>query len=49
MKVGRSRWKLENETLSTSKQGYRHDRNFGHGSEILVSVLLVLNLLVLAL
>ncbi len=32
MKVGRSRWKIENETFNTLKnQGYHFDHNFGHG------------------
>ena len=45
---GRARWKVENEGDNVLKQGYNLDRNFGHGSENLASVLLVLNLLAFA-
>ena len=34
MRVGRSRWKIENETFNTLKnQGYSFEHNFGHGYE----------------
>ena len=45
---GRARWKVENEGFNVLKQGCNLDRNFGHGSENLASVLLVLNLLAFA-
>ncbi len=46
---GRARWKVENEGFNRLKNnGYHLDRNFGHGSENLASVLLVLNLLAFA-
>lgn len=32
MRIGRSRWKIENQTFNTLKnQGYQFDHNFGHG------------------
>ncbi len=46
---GRARWKVENEGFNRLKNnGYHLDRNFGHGSENLASVLLVHNLLAFA-
>jgi len=34
MKMGRSRWKIENETFNTLKnQNYNFEHNFGHGKE----------------
>ena len=33
-RIGRSRWKIENETFNTLKnQGYHFDHNFGHGNK----------------
>ena len=35
MRIGRSRWKIENEVFNTLKnQGYQFDRNFGHGERL---------------
>ena len=40
---GRCRWKIENETFNTLKnQGYNFEHNYGHGSQNLSSVLMVL-------
>lgn len=45
-KLGRSRWKVENETINVLKnQGYHLEHNFGHGNHHLSSVLFALNLL----
>ena len=34
MKMGRSRWKIENETFNTLKnQGYNFEHNYGHGKQ----------------
>jgi hypothetical protein len=42
-KVGRSRWKIENETFNTLKnQGYEFEHNFGHGKKHLASVFAIL-------
>ena len=39
MKIGRSRWKIENETFNTLKnQGYHFEHNFGHGKKHLCNV-----------
>lgn len=39
MKIGRSRWKIENETFNTLKnQGYNFSHNFGHGENNLCTV-----------
>jgi hypothetical protein len=39
-KIGRSRWKIENETFNTLKnQGYHFEHNFGHGKRNLCNVL----------
>ena len=36
VKIGRTRWKIENETFNTLKnQGYQYEHNFGHGSKFL--------------
>ena len=40
MKIGRSRWKIENETFNTLKnQGYNFEHNYGHGKENLSTIL----------
>lgn len=45
-KVGRARWKIENEGINVLKeQGYHLEHNFGHGSQNLANVLFVLNIL----
>lgn len=37
-KIGRGRWKVENETFNTLKnQGYQFEHNFGHGKKFLAS------------
>ena len=44
--IGRSRWKIENETFNTLKnQGYHFEHNFGHGHQNLSVVLMVLLML----
>ena len=44
--VGRTRWKVENETINVLKnQGYHLEHNFGHGKQHLSTVLFSLNLL----
>ncbi len=46
MKIGRSRWKIENETFNTLKnQGYHFEHNYGHGKQNLSTVLAYLMLL----
>lgn len=46
MLMGRSRWKIENETFNTLKnQGYHFEHNYGHGKENLSTVLAYLMLL----
>jgi Transposase DDE domain len=46
MRIGRGRWKIENETFKTLKnQGYHFEHNYGHGLEHLASVLALLMLL----
>lgn len=46
MRIGRSRWRIENETFNTLKnQGYHFEHNFGHGNQNLCSVLTMLMLL----
>ena len=46
---GRARWKIENETFNVLKCGdYHLEHNFGHGTQTLASVLVVLNLLAFA-
>jgi len=43
---GRTRWKIENEGINVLKRkGYQVEHNFGHGSQYLAQVFLVLNLL----
>lgn len=38
VKMGRSRWKIENETFNTLKnQGYQLEHNYGHGKEYLAT------------
>lgn len=44
--VGRTRWKIENETINVLKNhGYHLEHNFGHGHKHLSTVLFALNLL----
>jgi hypothetical protein len=46
MRIGRSRWKIENETFNTLKnQGYHFEHNYGHGKKYLASTLALLMLL----
>jgi len=46
VRVGRARWKVENENNNVLKNhGYHLEHNFGHGSQHLSSILLSLNLL----
>jgi len=46
MRVGRSRWKIENETFNTLKnQGYHFEHNYGHGDKNLCTVLAMLMML----
>lgn len=46
MRMGRSRWKIENETFNTLKnQGYNFKHNYGHGTENLSTVLALLMML----
>ena len=46
MRIGRSRWKIENETFNTLKnQGYHFEHNYGHGKKHLCSTLAFLMLL----
>ena len=46
MRIGRSRWKIENETFNTPKnQGYHFDHNYGHGYQHLSTFLAYLMLL----
>ena len=43
---GRTRWKIENEGINVlKKKGYHVEHNYGHGSQYLAQVFLVLNLL----
>jgi hypothetical protein len=45
-KVGRARWKIENENNNTLKtKGYHLEHNFGHGQQDLANVLATLNIL----
>ena len=40
MRIGRSRWKIENETFNTLKnQGYHFEHNYGHGQHHLCTVM----------
>ena len=44
--VGRSRWKIENETFNTLKnQGYHLEHNYGHGKKYLATNFAILTLL----
>lgn len=44
--VGRSRWKIENETFNTLKnQGYHLEHNYGHGKQYLASNLAIITFL----
>ena len=46
MRIGRSRWKVENETFNTLKnQGYNFEHNYGHGHQYLSTTLSYLMLL----
>ena len=46
MRIGRSRWKIENETFNTLKnQGYNFEHNYGHGNKHLSTVLALLMML----
>jgi Transposase DDE domain len=46
VRIGRCRWKIENETFNTLKnQGYHIEHNFGHGKKHLSLNFLLLNLL----
>lgn len=46
MRMGRSRWKIENETFNTLKnQGYNFEHNYGHGNNSLCTVLALLMML----
>ena len=43
MRMGRSRWKIENQTFNTLKnQGYNFEHNYGHGKQHLCSVFALL-------
>ena len=49
MRIGRARWKVENETFNTLKnQGYHFEHNFGHGKKNLSSVFASLMMLAFA-
>ena len=46
MRMGRSRWKIENETFDTLKnQSYNFEHNFGHGQENLCTIFAYLMML----
>jgi hypothetical protein len=46
MRIGRARWRIENETFNTLKnQGYHFEHNYGHGAQNLATVLALLMLL----
>lgn len=46
MRIGRSRWKIENECFNTLKnQSYHFEHNFGHGNENLATVFVFLMML----
>ncbi|MEM8529147.1 MAG: transposase [Bacteroidota bacterium] len=46
MRIGRSRWKIENETFNTLKnQAYNFEHNFGHGKNNLCTILVLLMML----
>lgn len=45
-RIGRTRWKIENENINILKNhGYHLEHNFGHGDQHLATVLFTLNLL----
>ncbi len=45
-KIGRARWKIENETFNTLKnQDYHFGHNYGHGKQFLCSVFMLLMML----
>lgn len=45
-RVGRARWKIENETFNTLKnQGYNFEHNYGHGQQHLCTMMAILMLL----
>jgi hypothetical protein len=45
-RVGRTRWKIENENNNTLKtKGYHLEHNFGHGQQDLANILATLNIL----
>ena len=40
MRAGRTRWKIENETINTLKNhGYEFEHNYGHGCEHLSTIM----------
>ena len=42
-RIGRSRWRIENETFNTLKnQGYHYEHNYGHGNKNLTTVMMLL-------
>ena len=46
VKVGRSRWKVENETFNTLKnQGYHLEHSYGHGKQYLATNFMLLTFL----
>jgi len=46
MRMGRSRWKIENETFNTLKnQGYHFEHNYGHGNKYLCVIFALLMML----
>jgi Transposase DDE domain len=46
MRIGRVRWKIENETFNTLKnQGYNFEHNYGHGEQNLCSIMGMLMML----
>jgi hypothetical protein len=46
IKVGRSRWKIENEQFNVHKNGgYELEHNYGHGQKNLSMVLMIMNLI----
>ncbi|MEE4607139.1 MAG: transposase [Desulfobacteraceae bacterium] len=46
VRIGRARWKIENETFNTLKnQGYHIEHNYGHGKNNLSMIFFILNLL----
>lgn len=46
IKIGRSRWKIENETFNTLKnQGYHLEHSYGHGKKYLATNFMLLTFL----